>query len=73
MRAMASVWLTVARVAASAVMSAAVVIVAIVSIIVTTVATTVATTAAMHDGHAVVAIDRTTVAIVGCNDSALVD
>lgn len=66
MGAMAAAWLTVARVAAPAVMSATVAIVAIVSIIVTT-------TAAMHDGHAVIAIDRAAVAIVGCDDSSLVD
>ena len=63
MGAMAAAWLTVARVAAPAVMSATVVIV---SIIVTTMA-------AMHDRNAVVAIDWATVAIVGCDDSALVD
>jgi len=47
-------------------MSAAVVIVSIV-------VTAMAITAAMHDGNAVVAIDRATVAIVGCDDTALVD
>lgn len=66
MGAMAAAWLTVASVAAPAVMSAAVVTVSIV-------VTAMAITAAMHDGNAVVAIDRATVAIVGCDDTALVD
>ena len=66
MGAMAAAWLAVARVAAPAVMSATV---AIVSIIVTAMTTT----AAMHDGHAVIAIDWAAVAIVGCDDSSLVD
>jgi hypothetical protein len=66
MGAMAVAWLTVASVAAPTVMSAAVVTVSIV-------VTAMTTTTAMHDGHTVIAIDWTTVAIVGCDDPALVD
>ena len=66
MGAMAVAWLTVASVAAPAVMRAAVVTVSIV-------VTAMTTTAAMHDGHTVIAIDWATVAVVRCDDSALVD
>ena len=68
MGAMTTARLTIAR-AVTTVMSAAA---AAVSIVVATMAA-MTTMAAMHDGNAVVAVDRAAVAIVGSDDSAFVN